>query len=181
MRPLAVTLIGPALAPVPTTNEIGVEDTSVKERAGVPLTVTAVVPVRLAPVIVTVVPELPLVGVKLEMTGAFTAGAAVTVKVGLFPVPRAVVTAIGPVLAPGGTVAVMLVPLEATWKPAPAPLKVTATAPATPVPVMVTAVPAGPLVGVIAVIAGTGGGGGGGGTVKAGALVPGVTRGVTRD
>ena len=43
---------------------ICVAESTVKDIAGVPLKRTAVVPVKLVPVIVTTVPESPLVGVK---------------------------------------------------------------------------------------------------------------------
>jgi hypothetical protein len=69
---------------------------------------TDVVPVKLAPLIVTLVPTGPLVGVKLVILGA-------TVKVArLVPVPAWVVTLIAPVVALAGTVAVIWV-LESTW------------------------------------------------------------------
>ena len=61
-----------------------------------PLNVTVVAPVKLAPLIVTLVPITPLVGVKLVIRGA-------TVKlVALVAVPPGVVTAIGPVVAVAG-------------------------------------------------------------------------------
>ncbi len=95
-----VTLIGPVLAPAGTGAVILVEEFTVKV-AGVPLKVTAVVPVKFAPLIVTFVPTLPLVGVKPVIRGA-------TVKfVALVPVPAAVVMLIGPVVALAGTVAVI--------------------------------------------------------------------------
>ena len=68
----------------------------------VPLKVTAVAPVKLVPVIVTVVFVGPLAGVKLVIVGAL----AVTVKLlALVAVPFGVVTPIGPVVDPAGTVA----------------------------------------------------------------------------
>ena len=78
-----------------------------------------------------------------------TAGApAVTVNDAvLVPVPAAVVTATGPVVAPAGTVAVIWVP-EVTVNVAAVPLNFTAVAPVNPVPVMLTDVPAAPEVGV---------------------------------
>ncbi len=64
---------------------------------------TEVAPVRLVPVITTLVPTGPLVGEKLVIVGPAT----VTVKLlALVAVPPGVVTAIGPVVAPEGTVAV---------------------------------------------------------------------------
>ena len=63
--------------------------------------VTAVAPVKLVPLIVTVVPTAPLVGAKL-----LSVGGGITVKVLLLvAVPPGVVTLIGPVVAPLGTVA----------------------------------------------------------------------------
>ena len=66
-----------------------------------PLNFTAVAPVKPDPVTVTPVAAEPLVGVKLEMEGLV-----VTVNDdALVPVPPGPVTAIGPVVAPFGTVA----------------------------------------------------------------------------
>ena len=63
---------------------------------------TAVAPLRFVPLIVTLVPTGPLVGVKLVIVGRL----AVTVKLlALVAVPPAVVTLTGPVVAPAGTVA----------------------------------------------------------------------------
>src|SRR5271170_1884036 len=72
----------------------------------------------------------------------------VTVKfVELVPVPSAVVIAIGPVVAPLGTVATTW--LLVSWSnAADIPLKVTLVAPLKVVPVIVTDVPTGPLGGV---------------------------------
>ena len=65
---------------------------------------TAVAPVKLAPVMVTLLPTSPLVGEKLVMVG----GLAVTVKaLPLVAVPLGVVTLRSPVVAPLGTVAVI--------------------------------------------------------------------------
>ena len=76
---------------------------TVKVAALVPLKLTAVAPVRLVPVITTLVPTGPLVGLKLV-----TVGAEVTVKeVALVAVPPGVVTEMGPVVAPEGTAAVI--------------------------------------------------------------------------
>jgi hypothetical protein len=71
----------------------------------------------------------------------------------LVAVPLGVVTAIGPDVAPAGTVAVTCV-AEFTENVAAVPLKVTAVAPVNPVPVIVTDVPAAPLVGENDVIVG---------------------------
>jgi hypothetical protein len=69
--------------------------------AAVPLNRTAVAPVKFVPLIVTLAPTAPLVGVKLVMVGGLT-----TVKeVPLVAVPVGVVTPSGPVVAPAGAVA----------------------------------------------------------------------------
>ena len=65
-----------------------------------PLNVTALAPVKFVPLIVTLVPAGPLVGVKLVIVGGLT-----TVKLlALVAVPPGVVTLSGPVVAPAGTV-----------------------------------------------------------------------------
>ena len=66
-----------------------------------PLNVTAVAPVKLVPLMVTLLPTGPLAGVKLV-----TVGGLITVKLlALVAVPPGVVTLIVPVVAPAGTVA----------------------------------------------------------------------------
>ena len=66
-----------------------------------PLNVTAVAPVKFVPLIVTLAPTGPLVGVTLVIVGA-----GMTAKLlALVAVPPAVVTLTGPVVAPAGTVA----------------------------------------------------------------------------
>jgi hypothetical protein len=70
-----------------------------------PLNFTSVTPVRFVPVMVTLVPTGPLVGVKDVIVGPAT-----TVKsVALAAAPPVVVTCMGPVVAPTGTVAVICV------------------------------------------------------------------------
>ena len=69
--------------------------------AALPLNVTAVAPVKFVPLIVTLAPTGPLVGVTLVIVGAGR-----TVKlVALVAVPPGVVTLTGPVVASAGTVA----------------------------------------------------------------------------
>ncbi len=69
----------------------------------VPLNVTDVAPMRFVPVITTLVPTGPLVGEKPAIVGE-----PITVKLlALVAVPPGVVAAIGPVVAPVGTVAVI--------------------------------------------------------------------------
>ena len=69
--------------------------------AAVPLKETALVPVKPLPLTVTFVPTGPLAGVKDVIDGL-----TITVKfVALLTVPAALVTLIGPLVAPAGTVA----------------------------------------------------------------------------
>ena len=69
--------------------------------AAVPLTVTAVAPVKFVPLIVTLVPAGPVAGVNVVIVGGLS-----TVKLlALVAVPPGVVALSGPVVAPAGTVA----------------------------------------------------------------------------
>src|SRR6266480_2841072 len=146
--PGVVTLIGPLVAPAGTVVVIAVAEFTVK-LALVPLNSTAEAPVKLVPLMVTLVPTGPLPGVKLEIVGGL-----MTVKLAaLLAVPSEVVTLIGPLVAPAGTVAVIAV-AEPTVKLALVPLNSTALAPVKLVPLMVTLVPTGPLPGVKLVIVG---------------------------
>ena len=79
--------------------------------AAVPLNATEVAPVRFVPVMTTLVPGGPLVGVKVEMVGGW-----ITVKVPALSAgpPPAVVTCSAPVVAPAGTVAVICLALSTT-------------------------------------------------------------------
>jgi hypothetical protein len=121
--------------------------------AWTPLNLTKVVPVKFVPVIVTDVPTGPLVGLNDVIVGA---PGPVTLKfVALVAVPPGVVTAINPVVAPIGTVAVICVSLLKV-NAAAGPPKVTAVTPVKFVPKIVTDVPTGPLIGVKAVIVGRG-------------------------
>src|SRR5205807_40164 len=155
--PGVVTLTGPVVAPAGTVARIAVSEVTVKV-ALTPLNDTAVAPVKFVPLIVTLVPTGPLVGVKLAIVGGVT-----TVnELALVAVPPGVVTLSGPVVAPAGTVAWIAV-AEVTVKVALTPLDVTEVAPlqcvaltalfASPVaflsfvPLIVTLVPTGPLVG----------------------------------
>src|SRR5207245_6549495 len=107
-------------------------------------------PVKFVPLIATLVPTAPLVGVKPVIVG----GLATTMKLPvLVAVPACVVTLIVPVVAPPGTVAWIAV-AELTTKPAPTPLKATVVAPVKLVPLIATLVPTAPLVGVKPVIVG---------------------------
>jgi hypothetical protein len=134
---------------------IWLSETTVKLADGTPSTPlieTCVVPDKPMPLIVIVVPAVPLVGEK-----ELIAGVAVTVKlVELVPVPCDVVTLIGPVLTPVGTLAVICVS-EFTVKLAPptlTPLNATIDVPVKWLPVIVTVVYCGPLVGLKELIVG---------------------------
>jgi hypothetical protein len=145
-----VTEMGPVVAPTGTTAVIRVEELTLKDVAAKPLNLTAVAPVKLVPVRVTVVPTQPLVGVNEVIDGA----PAVTLKLlELVAVPCGVWTEIAPVEAPAGTVAVICVE-ELTVNVADVPAKRTEVAPVKFVPVMTTDVPAAPLVGLKLVIVG---------------------------
>ena len=143
-----VTVIGPLVAKSGTVTLIWVSEIPWIEFAftGVPLKATPVVPVKLVPVMVTIVPGAPLVGEK-----ELTVGLAVEVtvnEVALVAMQReqGVVTWILPVVAPPGTLVLICV-LDTTVKVAETPLKVTLVAPVKVEPVIVTGVPFDPLVG----------------------------------
>jgi hypothetical protein len=93
-----------------TVAVIWVEEMTVKLTTVVP-SLTAIAPVKFVPVIVTWRPGPPDVGEKLLMVGAGIVGAGIvgagiTVKADeLMAVPEGVVTEMGPVVAPVGTVA----------------------------------------------------------------------------
>ena len=146
--PGVVTVTLPLVAPAGTLVVIWVAEFTVNV-APAPLKLTLVAPVKLVPVIITVVPTVPLVGFRLVITGAGT----VTVNARPLLIPPGVVTVTLPVVAPAGTVAVIWLP-EFTVKLAAVPLKLTAVAPVRLVPVRMTEVPTGPLVGLRLVMAG---------------------------
>jgi hypothetical protein len=103
-----VMLIEPLVAPFGTTAVISEPEVAVKE-AAVPSNVTAVAPVRFEPLIVTAVPGDPLAGENELIVGGVIVGVGtVTVKLAeLVAVPPGVVTLIGPLVAPLGTVDVI--------------------------------------------------------------------------
>src|SRR5713226_5497095 len=123
--------------------------------AAVPLNVTVLVPCvapKFVPVIVTDVPTAPEVGFKLVMLG----GGGVTVKLTPLLATPPTVTTTFPVVAPAGTGATMLVPLQLVGVAA-VPLNVTVLVPCVApkfVPVIVTDVPTAPAVGVKLVMLG---------------------------
>src|SRR5438552_9563866 len=99
-RPLSLPVLpwpafsrsGPLEAPAGTVAVIAVAELTVK-LALVPLNRTALAPVKLVPLIVTLVPTGPLVGVQLVIRG----GLMTRNLLQLVAVPTAVVTLIGPV------------------------------------------------------------------------------------
>jgi len=141
-----VTETAPDFVPPGTVAVTCVSLTTVNA-AALPLNATDVVAPRFVPLIVTSVPTGPLVGVKPVMVGAAAGGDASTVNADAdVAVPVPVVTAIGPLVAPAGTVALICDALSIV-KLAVDPLKVTDDASAKFEPVIVTVVPAVPLAG----------------------------------
>ena len=135
-----VTLMAPVVAPKGTV-VLTVPGLLTVNVAGVPPNETAVA-VKFVPVMVTLVPTAPLAGAKEVMAGV-TVKRVVVTKGPLL----GVVTVMGPVVAPAGTV-VVIVPEGLTVKVAATPLNETAVAPVKAVPVMVTLVPTEPKIGV---------------------------------
>ena len=140
-----VTEIGPVVAPEGTVALIRVAFCTEKV-AETPLKRTAVAPVKFVPLIRTEVPTGPLVGLNDVIVGA---PVVVTVKfVELVAVPSGLATAIGPVVAPAGTVVVIFCALSIV-NVADVPLKVTLVTlgPLKFWPWIVTEDPTGPLAG----------------------------------
>ena len=125
---------------------IRIGETTVKLVALTPAKRTAVAPWKSVPLIVTVVPGGPEVGVKDVIVGGLEVVTMKLVEELTDPSPGTV-TVMGPVVAPEGTVAVITVPAWLTVKFAETPLNSTRFAPVKFVPLMVTVVPTGPLVG----------------------------------
>jgi hypothetical protein len=139
--PVVVTVIGPVVAPAGTVAVICVVLATVNV-ALTPLNRTFRTLAKLAPKMLTTVPTGPDGGVKLLMMGGV--GPVVTMKSGVaVAVPAVVVTVIGPVVAPAGTVAVICVVL-ATVNVALTPLNRTFRTLAKLAPKMLTTVPTGP-------------------------------------
>jgi hypothetical protein len=142
-----ITRIGPVVAPVGTATVILVPAPFTAKPGAFTLSnETAVAPVRLLPLILTDVPTGPLVGLNDVIVGA---AAPVTLKfVELVAVPSGLATAIGPVVAPAGTVAVILCPLSiVNVADVPSKLTLVTSGPLKLLPWIVTEVPTGPLVG----------------------------------
>ena len=141
--PGVVTAIVPDVAPAGTVAAIDVSLFTVYVDAARPWNRTALAPVKCVPLMATEVPGGPLAGVNDVIVGTKR-----TVKfVLLVAVPPAVVTAIGPVVAPAGTDVEICVLLSIPTVAA-VPLNVTPVAPAKLLPVIVTAAPTSPDAGV---------------------------------
>ena len=134
MPPVVVTITLP-LAPAPTTAVMLVAETTVNDVAAMPPKLTAVTPVKLVPVMVTIEPPTAKVGVNDVMVG----GGRKT-KPARLAVPPGVVTDTLP-LAPAATTAVMLVAETTLNEVAALPPKLTDVAPVKLVPVIVTVAP----------------------------------------
>jgi len=142
------TLIQPLSAPPGTVAVIWVSEFTVK-LAGTRKKVTAVAPVKLVPVIVTVVPIVPLAGVNELMCGLMVKLAADAAE------PKELVSVMGPLVAPLGTLALNCVSEMAHIVVAGVPLKLTPVVPVKFVPVRVTVQLAAPLAGEKLLIVGT--------------------------
>jgi hypothetical protein len=149
--PAVVTMTLPVV-PAPTTAVIVVELITVKDVAAVPPKLTAVVPKKFVPLIVSVNPSPPLVGSKEVIVGAVAELYMNPVNVA---VPPAVVTVTLPEV-PAATTAVMVVALTTVKDEAAVPPKATAVAPVKFVPLIVTVAPVAAAVGVKDVIVGVG-------------------------
>jgi hypothetical protein len=148
--PAALTMLSlPVVAPTGTSAAIDVAETTVKFVALMPLNLTAAAPLKLVPVIVTLVPTAPLAGVKEVIVGGLTT----TNMLALVAVPPGVITVIVPVAADAGTVVVIWLS-ELTVKVAVIAPNFTAVVPVNELPVIVTLVPAMPARGVKLVIFG---------------------------
>ena len=135
------------VVPLPITAVMLVALTTLNDAAGVPLKLTAVAPLKLVPVRVTVATMGDGFVVAFEMVGAGLKPARVAV-------PPGVVTDTLPAVEPAGTTAVILVGLTTVYDVAAMPLKLTAVAPVKLVPVIETVVPLAAIVGVNAVTVG---------------------------
>src|SRR5215831_2111190 len=153
-RPPTVTTTLPVVAPAGTVTAMLVLP-QVVAVAAVPLKVTVLLPCvapKFVPVIVTGVPTVPEVGLRVLIVGA----EAVTVKLTPLLARPPTVTTTLPVVAPAGTVTAMLVLLQVVAVAA-VPLKVTVLLPCVApkfVPVIVTGVPTVPEVGLRVLIVG---------------------------
>jgi len=137
---LVVTDTSP-VDPPPTTAEMLVDEFTIKDRTGVPPSVTDVAPSKWSPVIVTVAPVPAVEGLMELMTGARC------VNPEILPVPYAFTIVISPV-APSPTVASTVLSSTTVNERAGTPPKLTAVAEVNEYPLMVSTVPLLPEVGL---------------------------------
>jgi len=141
--PAAVEIvIGPVFAPSGTVTEMEVSALAVIVPAAPPVKVTPVEFAREVPMIVTVLPTIPLVGM-IDVILGLTRNTE-----GLVAVPPGVVTVIVPAVTPEGAVVVIVLSDTTLNGVAARPLNFTAVAPVNAPPVIVIAVPATPEWGV---------------------------------
>jgi hypothetical protein len=154
--PPTVTTTLPVVAPV-GTGAVMLVALQLVGLLAIPLNVTVLVPCvtpKLLPEIITGIPPVPELGVRLEIVGAGTLTVKVTPLLAWLPT----VTTTLPVVAIAGTVVAMLVALQLVTVAA-APLNVTVLVPCVApkfVPVIATTDPTGPEVGVKLEMAGVG-------------------------
>src|SRR5260370_25602960 len=143
--------MGPVVTPEGTVALICAAEPILKVEAFTPCKVTAVAPEELLPVIVTTDRAWRLVGRKLVIVGG-----GMTVKLAtLWPVPLVVVTLMGPVVAPAGTVAVICDEEFTVGLEEAVPLKATPVTLTKFAPVMTTLLPIAPLPGLNPLITGS--------------------------
>ena len=94
--PGVVTLSGPVVAPLGTFARIAVSEVTVNLAALTPLNLTAVAPVKFVPLIVTLLPTGPLVGVNVVIVGALPTGAPVKKASKMFAVARSIRESMSP-------------------------------------------------------------------------------------
>ena len=133
-----------AIFPVPAvcTKSCMLVSELIRGDAGAPAIVAEVTPEKPLPVRVTQVPAYATVGEKLVMAGNTPK------ELALVPVPSGVVTAIGPLATPAGTVALSDVALTGVTDVLETPPNETSSTFANPDPVTVTSFPSAPVVGV---------------------------------
>jgi len=144
LPPGVTILIFPVVAPGGTIAFSDVAVMLLTDVEETPLNLTLVVPMRLEPAIVMDVPTGALAGVNDVIAGA---AGVMTKALLLDDMPVGVVTLIGPVVAPAGTVALSDVGLTVVIEFDATPLNLTALTPTKLAPVIVTTDPTGPLPG----------------------------------
>jgi hypothetical protein len=147
--PLGLVTLTPPEAPFPTIAVISMFEFTLKDEAGTPPKLTAVVPSKFVPVMVIAVPVVASIGKNVVIVG----NGCVNVKPANVAVPPTVVTTTFPEL-PFATTAVIEVGEFTVKLNVLIPPKLTPVTPIKFVPVIVTDVPVVPIVGVNDVIVG---------------------------